>query len=377
MLEYGPARVAEEPALLDFANMVFSLSHEPTDFKALQPFIYGQPGFSKWTQVAREEGRILGMICTPDGKLKAGQESLQFGYIGTVSAHPYERGRGIMKELMRHTLDTARAKGLDFLALGGQRQRYQHFGFEDSGAKTSLYITQGSIAHSLGKNQVKDYRFVKAADAGADDVRQALMRHQAGQLVCERAEQDFPLILRNWGGQGLMVYDAEHFLGYLYVNNNSVDEFAFLHAVSIPEILLAYLQTVRRDGLSLSLRPFELSRHKDLFACADSWSLSPSCMIRVFHWQAFLQTLLRLKASHQALQDGKRVLEIQGEGKYLIQVLGSDVTVKETAHQADMTLDPLDAVRVTTQALSGDLYPKHPFYDWFPLPFDIPAADAF
>ena len=171
MLEYGRATMQEEAALLDFANMVFSLSHEPTDFRALQPVVYDRPGFSKWTQVARENGRILGMVCTPDKVLKAGEGRLRFGYIGTVSAHPYERGRGIMKELMRRTIDAARDEGLDFLVLGGQRQRYQHFGFEDAGAKLSLYLSQGSISHSRNNKSTGDYRFVDISDARGDDIQ--------------------------------------------------------------------------------------------------------------------------------------------------------------------------------------------------------------
>ncbi|HHT07683.1 MAG: GNAT family N-acetyltransferase [Christensenellales bacterium] len=377
MLEYGRATMQEEAALLDFANMVFSLSHEPTDFRALQPVVYDRPGFSKWTQVARENGRILGMVCTPDKVLKAGEGRLRFGYIGTVSAHPYERGRGIMKELMRRTIDAARDEGLDFLVLGGQRQRYQHFGFEDAGAKLSLYLSQGSISHSRNNKSTGDYRFVDISDAQGDDIQQAFDLHQQGQLVCLRQEADFVPILRNWRGRGILVYEDARLLGYFYLNNNSVDEFAFYPGADIPEMLLAYLQSARSGGVSLSLRPFELKDHPDLFASADSWQLTPPLMVRVFNWQAFLQTLLRFKVSRLPLHGGTRVLDITGEGRFAITVSGSEVRVEATSDPADMTLDPLAAVRLTTLALSSSLYPEQPFFDWFPLPFDIPSADAF
>lgn len=377
MLEYGRATAAEEAALLDFANMVFSFSHEPTDFRALQPVVYDRPGFSKWTQVARENGRILGMVCTPDKVLKAGEGRLRFGYIGSVSAHPYERGRGIMKELMQRTIDAARNEGLDFLVLAGQRQRYQHFGFEDAGAKLSLYLSQGSISHSRNSKTTAEYRFLNMEDAQEDDVRQAFDLHQQGQLVCTRQAADFVPILRNWRGCGILVYEGERLLGYFYLNNNSVDEFAFHPGADIPEILLAYLQSTGSDGLSVSLRPFELKDHPNLFASADSWQLAPPLMLRVFNWQPFLQTLLRFKASRLRLHSGRRVLDITGEGRFAITVSDSEVWVEATNDPADMTLDPQAAVRLTTLALSEDLYPNHPFDNWFPLPFDIPSADAF
>jgi len=105
--------------------------------------------------------------------------------------------------------------------------------------------------------------------------------------------------------------------------------------------------------------------------------MSPALMVSVFNWQAFLQTLLRFKASLQPLAAGQRVLDIAGTGAYEITVTDKIVSVRETGLEADMALDPLAALRLTTLPLSQPLYPQHPFFNWFPLPFDIPSADAF
>lgn len=79
MLEYGLARPEEERELLDFANYVFSMNGQPTDFLRLQPRVYGRPGFSAITQVARDGKRILGMVSAVTGTLKVGQEQLKYG----------------------------------------------------------------------------------------------------------------------------------------------------------------------------------------------------------------------------------------------------------------------------------------------------------
>lgn len=377
MLEYGQARPEEEQALLDFANMVFSVSHEPTDFRVLQPRVFGRPGFSAITRVAREEGRILGAVSALTGTLKAGGEALRYGYIGNVAAHPYERGRGIMKRLMADTLDSLREQGCHMAVLGGQRQRYQHFGFEDAGGNLSLYVSQGSLAHVLGPEERDRFRFVPMEEGTREDIRGAFQLHQSKEMVIDRPEADFLLILRTWGGKAYLVFEGEQPAGYFYLHDGSIKEFACPRPEQAPHILQAFLKHQGLEGLSVTLRPFELTEHSLLFACADSWEMRPACMLSVFHWPAFLQTLLRFKASLSPLVPGHRVLEVLGEGAFEITVTDKIVSVRETALQPDLSLDPLAAVRLTTLPLSLSLYPHHPFINWFPLPFDIPAADAF
>jgi len=377
MLEYGLARPEEEQALLDFGNYVFSMSHEPTDFRVLQPRIYGRPGFSKITQVAREEGRILGMVSAITGSLMAGGESLRYGYVGTVAAHPYHRGRGIMKRLMADTLNSLRQQGCDVAVLGGQRQRYQHFGFEDAGGKLAMYLSQGSMAHVLGPGKKDRFRFLPLEENSGEDLQRLHRLHQSQTLVCSRPLADFPLILRTWGGSAYRIYEGDSLAGYCYVLGGDVKEFALFDRELAPEVFQALLNTLQRTGMQVTLRPFELADHARLFACADSWEMSPALMVSVFNWQAFLQTLLRFKASLQPLAAGQRVLDIAGTGAYEITVTDKIVSVRETGLEADLALDPLAALRLTTLPLSQSLHPQHPFFNWFPLPFDIPSADAF
>ena len=375
MLEYGLARPEEEQALVDFGNMVFSMNHEPTDFKVLQPRVYGRPGFSQITQVAREEGRILGMVSAITGSLMAGEDALKYGYVGTVSAHPHHRGRGIMKRLMANTMDSLRQQGCDIAVLAGQRQRYQHFGFEDAGGNFTLYLSKGSMAHVLGPGEQGRFRFVPLVEGPQEDIRRVHQLHQAQPLVCARSLEDFPVILRTWGATADLVYEGEALAGYCYHHHGHVKEFALFDSALAPAVIQALLHHLQRTGIQVTLRPFELAENAALFACADSWEMSPALMLSVFNWQAFLQALLRFKAGLVPLHPGQRVLGIEGEGAFEITVTGKDVSVRETAQEADLALAPLAALRLV--GLPLPLMPDQPFFNWFPLPFDIPAADAF
>lgn len=377
MLEYGLARPEEEQALLDFGNMVFSMNHVPHDFRVLHPRVYGRPGFSRITQVAREEGRILGMISAVTGTLKAGGESLKYGYIGTVSAHPYHRGRGIMKRLMADTLQRLREEGCHLVALGGQRQRYQHFGFEDAGASLGLNLTQASLAHVLGRGEEGAFRFLPFEEGSQEDQAQARRMHQEQDLVCLRSPEDFPLILSTWGAQAHLAYKGQELLGYLLQNGGQVTEFVIKPGASPARACQAFMQEKGLDSLRLILRPFELAQQQELFACTDSWDISPANMVVVYCWESFLRSLLGLAASRRTLEQGSKILDIKGNGRFRLSVEAGAVQVQPTEEAADISLDPQAAIRLLTLPLSEALYSEQPLYNWLPLPFDIPSADSF
>ena len=73
--------------------------------------------------LARENGRIRGMVGLLPFNLRVLDETLKVGFIGTVSVHQYSRGMGHMKKSMAMSTQYAREHDIDFNMLGGQRQR--------------------------------------------------------------------------------------------------------------------------------------------------------------------------------------------------------------------------------------------------------------
>ena len=111
--------------LIDFGNMVFK-----EDFRALLPKLYqDHPEAAAHHHLIREDGRIKAMVGSFPITLKAAGRTLKVRGIGTVSVHPYARGRGYMKTLMGNAVKEAEAEGAALMILGGQRQRYEYFGF--------------------------------------------------------------------------------------------------------------------------------------------------------------------------------------------------------------------------------------------------------
>lgn len=376
MLTYGQARPDEENDLIDFANYVFSYSGAPTDFKKLHPWVYGRPGFSAITQVAREDGRIRGMISAVHDVLSLNGQELKFGYIGTVSTHPYARGQGIMRQLMSRTLDNLKAQGCQLVVLGGRRQRYQYYGFEDAGTRVTLNLTGDSLRHTLGDRH-HGHTFAPLDQAGEDAMLAARTLYSRGSYICLRSAQAFETKLHTWDGQAWAVFRDGGMAGYFYMVNGQVAEFFFEEDVRLPDVFQDFMAFNKLNQLRVELSVTQMERCSGLFAAASSFSQHPACMLRVTDWQAFLQVFLRYKACHQPLTPGRRVLDIAHETRLSIVCEGTQVCVQACANRADMSLDAQAAVRLTTLQLSRALYPDHPFLDWFPVDFYLPQADSF
>lgn len=378
MAEYGWAKPEEEQDLLDFANYVFSSSGAPVDFVKLLPLVYGQPGFADITARAMENGRIRSMISAVQADLRVFEnDSLHYGFIGTVSTHPYHRGQGHMKVLMPMVMERLKQDGCQFVALAGQRQRYQHFGFEQAGEEVVLYFSASSLRHSLGSDGGEGIRFVKLAEADEAAKRLAFGLYSRRSVSTARNEKDFIQILAHNKGTGWAVYHRDQPVGYLVFGMERVSEMLLKESGLYAPAIAAWHQQLGGRGVQMLARPFELHQLPGLMDAADWWQIQNNLMIRVLDWEGFLNSLLRFRQTLFGLAPGRKVLGIAGEGNFKILVSDSQVQVTKTQELSDLSLHPLAAVQLTAHGLSRQLFPRHPFLDWFPLPLHLSSADFF
>ena len=78
---------------------------------------------------------------------KLGQTTLEIAGIGGVSSHPRSRGAGYMRQLMHHLVQRMRDEGKHLSWLGGQRQRYAYFGYEDCGVSHTYTLSKTNLRH--------------------------------------------------------------------------------------------------------------------------------------------------------------------------------------------------------------------------------------
>ena len=378
MASYHFACIGQEADLLDFANFVFSYSHRPHDFRKLLPKVYDQPAFAPLHAVAEENGRVRAMAALLPGTLRmmAGV-SLKTGYVGTVSVHPYSRGEGHMKKLMLMLEDRAREEKMDVMLLGGRRQRYNYFGYERGGTALRFRISRDNVRHALKEAHAQDITFLPSEEASDTQFDVYLDRYKTLYMVSERSRAAFPVILKSWEHKPLLVLENNLVQGYLTETpDGDIAEWAFF-AECLPPVLKAW--DGRKGGAGFFIR---VSQHQVdiitlLGGIAEGFEVSDSAMIRPINWKKVLLAALRFKSSWYPMRDAKAVIDVAGEGRWLMKVLDGVSDVQETSDAADISLGGSQAVQLLFSPLSALQTQAACFANWLPLALDLPAADGF
>jgi hypothetical protein len=139
---------------VDFCDLVFAGNggeHASRGgFSTLLPQLYQPDERMAWQWAIRKRGALVAVVGVFPRTWRVMGESLKVGGIGGVGTHArLSRGSGHMRTLMNHCVATMRADGCHMAVLGGQRQRYQHYGFEKAGLEVTFSISAKNVRYSV------------------------------------------------------------------------------------------------------------------------------------------------------------------------------------------------------------------------------------
>ena len=157
------AKARDRRELLDFLLAVFRAArpdHPP--FEDIYPdlFLEDDEVLGRHA-VVREDGRIVACVGTYLIPVQLGGCRVLTAGVGQVATAPAARGKGCMTALLSHELARCRDEGALIAWLGGRRDRYAHFGFDDTGLLYDYWLD----AHSM--RDVRRSRAVRHVDAPA------------------------------------------------------------------------------------------------------------------------------------------------------------------------------------------------------------------
>lgn len=389
----------ETEEILDFANMVFSMSYGVTDFASLLPKAYSEPRCIILTHhMIKENNRIRALIdCYPlTMKLKGenGRE-LKAAYVGTVSVHPGARGRGYMIELMKRAEEDVVRQGCALMILDGDRHRYQYYGFERAGIRYRFQIETNNIRHCC--THIYDKAYIEAPA-----YRFELLEEQSPCLdylyelyqrgnVTARSREDFWLCLQSYHAAAYAVLKGDRPVGYVNLSEDtkSILEFEIDGMQEFPKVIYDLMMDFDIAQIDISAGMDETDKIEQLQGMCDYCNVSMSHQIKILDYQAVLEFLFAWKQKYCALVTGDYVVGVRDDKtgitqNFLISVSGGQVRVSLTANAADMIFEKLEFVRILTTNLCFVEYQKgeqskikNAPAGWFPLPFYLPEADTF
>lgn len=188
MAETGPriehAVAADREELLAFLLAVFrrnNPNHAP--FDDIYPDLFlPDDEVMGCHAVVRVEGRIVSCVGVYPMTVQVGQCRVKSVGVGQVATDKDFLGRGFMTALMRHQLARAKDDGAVVAWLGGRRDRYSHFGFDNAGLSFDHCIDAHSLGAVCGRYAVAH---CPAADDGAVTEAMFALREGNGQTVLE------------------------------------------------------------------------------------------------------------------------------------------------------------------------------------------------
>lgn len=372
---FGPAQPGDREDIIDFINSIFSQAVRPHDFSRLYPSVYGPdtPDFTPWHYIARENGRIRGVVGMRPTEIHVLDSTLRVGYIGSVSVHPACRKHGYMAQLMNMAIDAAQKNGYDMLVLGGQRQRYGYYGFMPGGQTWNFTVTSGNVRHALRETDSTGYSFEPFREEDTERIGFFQSLQERAPFHVKRPM--FARSVQTSGKPMCSILRNGRLLGYA---GGDLAEIGLDAPERYPEAIKAYMEASGLRSLSLECAPWETERIRFLLSMADHAELYPCMMIRVLSWERVLSALLPLKNRLNPLPDTDVMVRIDGSPTLHLSVQSGNTTVHAIPSGDGLTLSAQSAMDIFFSPFAPQILPaSHPLASLCSLPFHLGYADSF
>lgn len=357
----------------DFATLVPSL-YQPTDLHMGRNF------------ALRRGGRIAAMVGVFPIDWIVGGTRLRVAGVGGVSVHPDHRGMGFMRLLMDEAMAEIESGGFHAAYLGGNRRRYNFWGFEKAGVEAQFTLSANSLEHGSHKPSPTSNGVLSVGEATESELPalHALMQRQP--IRCIRTADAFPRHLHNWRRRPLVVRDPRgHALGYTCfdANDASCVECCVENSEALAALLSHCIGPAHRP-LRMTVPMIRDRQFNQLERLADDASLIEAGNWRIYQWPAVMAALLKARQSAMPLPPDTFVLRVEasasGQAKSEAAKFRLTIDNDATSEASDDAPDFEGTAAQVLRALTGPVPPALPLRAsqlelWRPLPLAIPMQD--
>jgi len=371
----GRASAEMYDELMDVLNYTFGFSSSDYDFQKLLPKLYASKEYACHNNyVIAENGRIKAAVGAYNDILTVCGEEIKCRGIGNVAVHPYSRSKGYMIECMNMSIDDMIRDGIDISFLGGHRQRYGYFGFEDGCPRYNVRITSVS-AHHYFKNVVTDA--VEIKDVAAEDTKtidKIFELYNTRPLRSIRSRESFYTTLRSWTHQPRAFFIGGEFVGY---GIGGINELTLTDIKHFDSVIRTFIEI--HGDINLGIPTWNTELFEAACKIGDCPSINESYMLSIFNYKKVIGALLKFKSSIETLPDGEFTVLIHGysgDCKLKISVSGGVSSVEDYAGDPDIELEHKDAAKFFFGIHSPE-WKKLPYSirAWLPLPLFVEDAD--
>ncbi len=363
--------------LLSMLNKSFAaVRNRPVDFLRGQPKMWVRDDAHMARHIGLfEDGRLASVVGIYPLSLRVGDTLLRFATTGNVATLPEYAGRGYFTKLFSIAMEEAEREGYDALRLGGQKQRYGRFGFEDCGRIFSVLFSEKNRA-AVDEEGYANITFEKIERDSLAALCYARELNAKAPCYVERYstdnERDVYLVLHSKYSEAYIAKRDGVFCGYLSAadGGKTLTELRAEDANSFFAIACAW-QSRTKGAITLQIAPW-MKEELAIAACvSDGVSILAPSKFKLLRPERVIDAFMKLGHHLYPMQNGTLSLTIEGRGTFRLTVdketafcerIESDIT--------DLTLDELTAARMIFGPLPATVYADLPPHaaSWFPLP---------
>ena len=334
---FDKASADDYEEIVDLTNYAFSYSLGPSDFTvSLSKLFKSEYFMDGFHYLAREKGKIKAHVgaypleITIEAAAFKGQEKgicLPGRGIALVAVHPYRRFKGYMQVLLKQAMREALNDGMAYCCLGGQRQRYEYFGFTPAGINYTFTCASANVTHILGRQWESSLSLDRLSASDSVSLDQIYAMHKAKNIRVHRERGKLFDILSSWRAETFVASEGGRFEGYLVhrehrVEGSVVTEFNLKDLSRLPELIGLFLRTRKDVATKVWICPHEREKIARLSGFAEQCAMGSAYQFAVLDYARFADAFLKIKAAQQKIPQGSFVFHVKDED------MGIDTTVR-------------------------------------------------
>ena len=382
MVIYRKAIPDDFPNILNFINMVFSMSHCPHDFRQLLPKLYEKGQEEKSIHyLALENEEIKACVCVLPITLCCENKTITCATVGSVSVHPYSRGKGYMRKLMHIAIEDMKKSNISMSTLSGLRNRYQYYGYEKGGFVFQYCFTPDNFRHCREKFPKRKITLCQIQDTENPLLTeiQAIQENQI--LFAKKNPSDFLAIMKSWNAKLYGILENQMCKGYVALQGNQILEMRLTDKALLFASLEECLKESGSKELFLRILPYDTYLLKECTQLFESFTIALDDNYMIFDYPKVLDFFLNVKSKYTSLNSGSWDFTIKGHGTFQIQVdngVPSITQLKDLEGKSSVNFSSFESILAlfAPNCGMGLLETKLPENcNWFPLPLALSPFD--
>ncbi len=251
--------------------------------------------------------------------------------------------------------------------------------YEPCGQEIQFRICDVNINYKINEIKGNKITIEPMKENNQNIIEKAYKLHSTKNIKALREKEAFYDILKSWNSSVYSILESDEFIGYMCINNNSIDEIVLKNKEDINNVIATYIREFNKKEIYIKL-PIYDEKIAELNNICENYSISTNKNYRIFNYDKVVRIMLNLKAKYTNLADGEISINIKDYGTLKIEVKNNNVTVEKVEKEADIELSENEALEFLFSPMNTyfNISNKAPSFlsSWLPLPLHIENQDC-